>query len=158
MINPALVVVTHDAYGWSGPWATRRGFDSLVQMSSGIADAGARAAGSDKPHPLPCQALDHGTGHLLAAGACRALTHLVRRADVRDVRGSLVGAANVVTSVPAIATHADVTIDDAPREHVMTAWGPLDRVPLAGRIEGHAPAFAHDAGPLGCETASFVTA
>jgi crotonobetainyl-CoA:carnitine CoA-transferase CaiB-like acyl-CoA transferase len=30
-INPALVTVTHDAYGWGGPWAGRRGFDSLVQ-------------------------------------------------------------------------------------------------------------------------------
>jgi hypothetical protein len=35
--NPALVVAALDAYGWTGPWRTRRGFDSLVQMSSGIA-------------------------------------------------------------------------------------------------------------------------
>ena len=35
--RPGLVEVMLDAYGWSGPWRGRRGFDSLVQMSSGIA-------------------------------------------------------------------------------------------------------------------------
>src|SRR5207245_2849433 len=32
-IRPGLVDVALTAYGWSGPWAGRRGFDSLVQMS-----------------------------------------------------------------------------------------------------------------------------
>ena len=39
-INPGIVTARLDAYGWCGPWATRRGFDSLVQMSCGIAAAG----------------------------------------------------------------------------------------------------------------------
>lgn len=155
-INPAIVVVTHDAYGWSGPWAARRGFDSLVQMSTGIAAAGAEAAGVDAPRPLPCQALDHGTGHLLAAGACRALTRLLRDGRACDVRGSLVGAANVVKSVPAATPAADVTIEAARMERAQTAWGPLDRVPLAGSIAGHAPRWTIDAGPLGRDAARFA--
>ena len=73
-ICPGLIDVSHDAYGWSGPWRNRRGFDSLVQMSSGIAEAGMAAAGADRPVPLPVQALDHGTGYLLAAAAVRGLT------------------------------------------------------------------------------------
>lgn len=157
LINPALVVVTHDAYGWSGPWATRRGFDSLVQMSTGIAAAGAAAAGTDAPRPLPCQALDHGTGHLLAAGACRALTRLLRSGQACDVRGSLVGASSVVKSVPAVTPRADVTIESTPRERAATAWGPLDRVPLAGRIAGCTPQWTIDAGPLGRDAPQFST-
>ncbi len=39
-LAPGLVEVCLDAYGWTGPWAGRRGFDSLVQMSCGIAQAG----------------------------------------------------------------------------------------------------------------------
>jgi len=39
-IAPGLIDVSLNAYGWSGPWRNRRGFDSLVQMSSGIAEAG----------------------------------------------------------------------------------------------------------------------
>ena len=73
-IRPGLIDVSHDAYGWGGPWKNRRGFDSLVQMSSGIAEAGMAAAGADRPVPLPVQALDHGTGYLLAAAAVRGLS------------------------------------------------------------------------------------
>lgn len=61
-INPGLVDVSLCAYGWTGPWAGRRGFDSLVQMSIGIAEAGMRWQQAERPVPLPVQALDHATG------------------------------------------------------------------------------------------------
>jgi len=48
--------VSLDAYGWHGPWQGRRGFDSLVQMSSGIAEAGMRLGGRDRPPPPPVPA------------------------------------------------------------------------------------------------------
>lgn len=32
-LAPGLIDVSLNAYGWSGPWRNRRGFDSLVQMS-----------------------------------------------------------------------------------------------------------------------------
>ncbi|MDP2120895.1 MAG: CoA transferase [Hoeflea sp.] len=72
-LNPGLVDVSLNAYGWTGPWAGRRGFDSLVQMSSGIAHAGMTQAQTDRPVPLPVQALDHGAGYLLAAATLRGL-------------------------------------------------------------------------------------
>ena len=159
-INPAIVTVTHDAYGWSGPWAGRRGFDSLVQMSTGIAWAGAAAAGVDRPTPLPAQALDHGVGHLLAAATCRALVRLASAGMASDVRGSLVGAANVVKANPAPPDDdpsAAATIADAALEPGATAWGPLLRVPLAGRIDGIDPHWTVDAGPLGRHPAAFAT-
>jgi crotonobetainyl-CoA:carnitine CoA-transferase CaiB-like acyl-CoA transferase len=77
-ISPGLIDVSLSAYGWSGSWATRRGFDSLVQMSAGIAETGMRWCQSDRPVPLPVQALDHATGYFMAATAIRALT---RRLD-----------------------------------------------------------------------------
>ena len=49
-LNPALIDVSLDAYGWTGPWASRRGFDSLIQMSTGIAHAGMGWAAADRPH------------------------------------------------------------------------------------------------------------
>lgn len=73
-IRPGIVVVELSAWGHAGPWAMRRGFDSLVQMSSGIA---AEPLGT-APRPLPAQVLDHATGWL-AAGA--AITCLRRRAS-----------------------------------------------------------------------------
>ena len=73
-VNPALVHVSVSAYGGDGPWAPRRGFDSLVQMATGIAEEGMRAAGAARPVPLPAQALDHAAGWYAAAGAIRALS------------------------------------------------------------------------------------
>jgi crotonobetainyl-CoA:carnitine CoA-transferase CaiB-like acyl-CoA transferase len=68
--NPGLVVASLSAWGDTGPWGHRRGFDSIVQASIGIA---VREAASDAPGALPVQALDHGSGHLLAAGITAAL-------------------------------------------------------------------------------------
>ncbi|MEV7441403.1 CoA transferase [Streptomyces sp. NPDC091204] len=69
--RPGLVVAELCAWGWTGPWSARRGFDSLVQAGYGIA---ARCAGAGGvPGVLPAQALDHGTGYLVAAGVLRAL-------------------------------------------------------------------------------------
>lgn len=59
------------AWGDTGPWAGRRGFDSIVQAASGIA----LLEGQDGvPGALPAQALDHASGYLLAAGIVDALT------------------------------------------------------------------------------------
>jgi crotonobetainyl-CoA:carnitine CoA-transferase CaiB-like acyl-CoA transferase len=66
--HPGLVVVRLDAWGHSGPWAGRRGFDSIVQAACGIAVAESDDGGAT-PGVLPCQLLDHGTGYLAAAAA-----------------------------------------------------------------------------------------
>ncbi|MEU6487065.1 CoA transferase [Streptomyces sp. NPDC046887] len=69
--RPGLVVAELSAWGRQGPWRGRRGFDSLVQAATGIAELeGSPAA----PGALPAQALDHGTGYLLAAAVLRSLT------------------------------------------------------------------------------------
>ena len=59
------------AWGSTGPWGGRRGFDSIVQAASGIAVA--ESADGDRPGAMPCQLLDHGTGYLSAAAALRGL-------------------------------------------------------------------------------------
>jgi crotonobetainyl-CoA:carnitine CoA-transferase CaiB-like acyl-CoA transferase len=70
--HPGLVVVSLSAWGSTGPWGGRRGFDSIVQAASGIAVA--ESADGDRPGAMPCQLLDHGTGYLCAAAALRGLT------------------------------------------------------------------------------------
>jgi hypothetical protein len=149
-LNPALIVASLDAYGWDGPWRDRRGFDSLVQMSSGIAAAGAAAAGADHPVPLPVQALDHGCGYLVAAAVGRALTRRRTESVASRIRLSLIGTANLLWSLPrpaelvAMPKPGDFALTDA-----QTAWGPVRRVPLPGAIAGIEPRWRIDAGPLG---------
>lgn len=89
--HPGLVVAQLCAWGWSGPWAERRGFDSLVQAATGIAAVEASADG--RPGVLPAQALDHGTGYLLAAAVLRALTDRHTDGGGRHPRLSLAGTA-----------------------------------------------------------------
>lgn len=71
--RPGIVCVSLSAYGETGPWHGRRGFDSLVQTATGFNHAEAAAAGSPEPKPLPMQILDYATGHLMAFAASAAL-------------------------------------------------------------------------------------
>jgi crotonobetainyl-CoA:carnitine CoA-transferase CaiB-like acyl-CoA transferase len=88
--RPGLVVVELSAYGSQGPWADRRGFDSLVQTATGITATGQQVFGSERPQPLPCQALDHGSGYLAAFGAVDALRRRAVDGGSWRVRVSLV--------------------------------------------------------------------
>ena len=88
-LRPGIVYVTLSAYGHAGPWNTWRGFDSLTQSASGIVHEGMLAAGTGKPHPLPCQALDHATGYLAAFGAMVALKRRAEEGGSWMVRISL---------------------------------------------------------------------
>jgi crotonobetainyl-CoA:carnitine CoA-transferase CaiB-like acyl-CoA transferase len=89
LINPGIVFVSLSAYGHEGPWASRRGFDSLVQTSTGFNHAEGRAAGLDAPKELPAQILDHATGYLMAFGAMMARARQSREGGSWHVRVSL---------------------------------------------------------------------
>lgn len=151
-INPALVDVSLDAYGWSGAWKTRRGFDSLVQMSSGIAEAGMRRLGRDKPTPLPVQALDHATGYLMATAAIRGLTQRLKTGKGSEVRTSLARMAQLLVTGSGkqvdAALAAESAGDLAPAIEP-TFWGPAQRLRGAVTVGATAMAWDRPAAPLG---------
>ena len=88
-INPGIIFVSLSAYGHVGPWASRRGFDSLVQTTTGFNHAEGVAAGVDGPKELPAQILDHATGYLMAFGAMMAKARQSREGGSWHVRVSL---------------------------------------------------------------------
>src|ERR1700681_1515495 len=88
-INPGIVYVSMSAYGRAGPWAERRGFDSLVQTTTGFNHAEGQAAGVEGPKELPAQMLDHATGYLMAFGAMMAKARQSREGGSWHVRVSL---------------------------------------------------------------------
>ena len=92
-IRPGIIYVSLCAYGQEGPWADRRGFDSLVQNASGLNDEEAYAFGAREPQatprPLPAQVLDHATGYLLAFAAMAALKRRMAEGGSWHVRLSL---------------------------------------------------------------------
>jgi crotonobetainyl-CoA:carnitine CoA-transferase CaiB-like acyl-CoA transferase len=130
-IRPGLVDVSLNAYGWSGPWRNRRGFDSLVQMSAGIADAGMRLIGKDRPTPLPVQALDHATGYFLAAAVVRGLTQRIATGRGFEARASLARTAQLLVSEPAGIVTGDLAPaaeDDWSELIEATEFGPARRL------------------------------
>ncbi|MFK7944421.1 MAG: CoA transferase [Paracoccaceae bacterium] len=70
-LNPSIVYVTLSAFGETGPWGGRRGYDTYVQAATGLS-----AEGADGPTRLPCQPLDYLGGYL---GASAAMAALARR-------------------------------------------------------------------------------
>ena len=99
-LSQGLVDVSLNAWGWSGPWRNRRGFDSLVQIACGIAHAGMTWRGHDKPTPLPVQALDHATGYMMAAAVLKGLHHRLHARQGYRARLSLARTAALLMAYP----------------------------------------------------------
>jgi len=89
--HPGIVVASLSAYGETGPWGGRRGFDSLVQTATGFNLAEAQAAGTATPKAQPVQILDYSAGHLLAFGIQAALWRQATQGGSWQVRVTLAG-------------------------------------------------------------------
>jgi crotonobetainyl-CoA:carnitine CoA-transferase CaiB-like acyl-CoA transferase len=158
--RPGLVDVSLDAYGWTGPWATRGGFDSLVQMSAGIAEAGQQASGADRPVPLPVQALDHATGYLMAAAALWGLTLRVTEGRGSRWRTSLARMASLLMDAGTVAGGLDAewappeAPDDGPPEQ--TVWGDARRLAPPVMVAGAPLQWTLPARPLGSDPARWA--
>jgi CoA-transferase family III len=152
-LNPGLVDVSLNAYGWSGPWRERRGFDSLIQMSTGIAEAGMQAMHSDRPVPLPNQAIDHATGYLLAAAAIRGLTQRLATGAGCLARASLARTAKLLIAhsrlQEPVATLTPECLHDLAPSIEQTAWGPARRIKPPMFIDGTPMFWEHPASALG---------
>jgi CoA-transferase family III len=152
-LSPGLIDVCLDAYGWSGPWAARRGFDSLVQMSSGIADRGMRRCGADQPVPLPVQALDHAIGYLMAAVAVHGLTNKLRRRHGTQARLSLARTAKLFVDheAPEELPLAPETESDRSPAIEKTEWGEAQRLLPPVQISGAQMWWDYPARSLGSD-------
>lgn len=103
---PGLVHGSVQAWEPLGQWGDRRGFDSLVQAATGIS----WIEGGERPGALPVQALDHGSGHLLAAGVIDALALRIRDGGGARVRVVLERTARWLLEAPGrVAEHAAPT-------------------------------------------------
>ncbi|MFD6245568.1 CoA transferase [Streptomyces roseolus] len=129
--RPGLVTARLSAWGDYGPWGGRRGFDSLVQAATGIA---VTEGSEEEPGALPAQALDHGTGYLLAAAVLRSLTERERDGGGRLVRLSLAQTGHWLT-------HGLPRYD--PERYLAESEGPL------GRLRHAVSPVAYEGGPAG---------
>jgi hypothetical protein len=130
--HPGLVVATLSAWGNTGPWGQRRGFDSIVQAATGIAVI---EGNESTPGALPAQALDHATGYLLTAAILDAMVR--QRSD----NGSVHVQAHLARTAAALLKHGDPTPRQLPQvSHLLrerpTPDGNLTYAPPALHIAG----------------------
>jgi crotonobetainyl-CoA:carnitine CoA-transferase CaiB-like acyl-CoA transferase len=153
-LRPGIVYVSLSAYGNVGPWAMRRGFDSLVQTATGINHAEAEACGVAEPRALPCQALDHASGYLMALGTMIALLRRAREGGSWHVRVSLAQAGRWLTGMGRLDDGPggpDLELDDVRDllEETDSGFGRLTAVRHAGGLSETPAHWARPAMPLG---------
>ncbi|MGU9819885.1 CoA transferase [Pseudomonas sp. LF090] len=157
-LAPGLIDVSLNAYGWSGPWRNRRGFDSLVQMSSGIANAGMAWKQSDKPVPLPVQALDHATGYLMAASAIQALSERLKSGRGGSARLSLARTAKLLVEAGQVPQQPALRAEEPSDQGLVveqTAWGQAHRLLAPVTLSGTPLQWDLPAGELGSHRAQW---
>ncbi|MEV5314578.1 CoA transferase [Streptomyces sp. NPDC052610] len=139
--RPGLVVAQVSAWGAYGPWGGRRGFDSLVQAATGIAVV---EGTPEQPGALPAQALDHGSGHLLAAAVLRALTEQSYDGCGRFVRLALARTARWLTQEVTAGGDTDTR---EPGSHDDAGAWLAERDSRIGRLRYALPPVAFEGGP-----------
>jgi len=161
-LRPGIVCVSVSAYGHEGPWAQRRGFDSLVQSASGIAWTESRAVQRDEPKHLPCQALDHATGYLAAFGALVALARRATEGGSWHVRLSLAQTGRWLQSMGQVEggwRAPEVTVDDVQDclESVDSPFGRVRGTSPAERLSETPPFYGRPPVPIGTDEARWVS-
>lgn len=153
--RPGVVVAQLSAWGAYGPWCERRGFDSLVQAATGIA---VLEGSAQRPGALPAQALDHGTGYLLAAAVLRALTEQSQEGGSRFVRLALTRTAQWLTDGMDVGAAGHDTYD-GPESWLSEADSALGRLRYAlspVSFEGGPENWARPPAPWGTDAARWA--
>jgi crotonobetainyl-CoA:carnitine CoA-transferase CaiB-like acyl-CoA transferase len=158
-LRPGIIYVSLCAFGHVGPWAARRGFDTVVQTVSGISHRqGDLFPGTAPgPHFYPASAIDYLTGYLMAFGAVVALTRRVLEGGSWLVRISLAQTGRWLVGRGEVP---EAELRDVPREFTsaelerwsMTTVTPVGRLRHLGpvlRLSETPPRWARPSVPLG---------
>ena len=135
-LSPGVSVIQISAFDWVGPWAGRRGFDSIVQSTTGIALAGAEQCGAAEPVHLPVQSLDYCTGFFAAAAAIRAIAENRVSGGSWNAKLSLIRTRNWFVALGGPNPFEQVAITPTPDQlaTVQSDFGELELVrPFVGR-------------------------
>src|SRR6185295_2301475 len=139
-LRPGIVCVSLSAFGHAGPWASRRGFDTVVQTVSGITSRQGELFPGAEPGPqfYPVSAIDYLTGYLMAFGAMVALARRAREGGSWLVRISL---AQVGRWLVGRGQVPEAQLKDVPKEFTpaeLEHWSMTSETPV-GRLHHLAP-------------------
>ena len=158
-LRPGIVVVSLCAFGHVGPWAARRGFDTVIQTVSGITHRQGELFPGAEPGPqfYPVSAIDYLTGYLMAFGAMVALARRAREGGSWLVRISLAQTGRWLVDRGQVP---EALLKDVPKEFTpdeisrwtITSDTPMGRLHHLGpvvRLSETPPRWARPSVPLG---------
>jgi crotonobetainyl-CoA:carnitine CoA-transferase CaiB-like acyl-CoA transferase len=139
-LRPGLVYVSLCAFSHAGPWASRRGFDTVVQTVSGITSRQAEVVPGKTAGPqfYPVSAIDYCTGYLMAFGAMVALARRAREGGSWLVRISLAQVGKWIVDLGEVTESA---ARDAPAEFSadeLARWSMVSETP-SGQLRHLSP-------------------
>ena len=139
-IRPGIVYVSLCAFGRVGPWAERRGFDTVIQTVSGITHRQGEMFPGAEPGPqfYPVSAIDYLTGYLMAYGALTALARRATEGGSWLVRLSLAQTGRWLVGQGQVPEEelSDIPTDVMPEE--IEDWSTVSEVP-GGTLKHLAP-------------------
>lgn len=149
--RPGMVYVSLTAYGTQGPWADRRGFDSLVQTAMGFNHAEGESAGDGVPRAFPMQILDQASGYLMAFGAAAALCKQQAEGGSWHVQVSLAQTGHWLRSMGRIANglRTDKPAFEDYLERSASGFGDLRAVRPSARLARNQPGYTLPSMPPG---------
>lgn len=139
-IRPGLIYVSLSAFSHMGPWASRRGFDTIVQTVSGITWRQGELFSIDSfsPQFYPVSAIDYLTGYLMAFGTLVALTHRMREGGSWLVRVSLAQTGHWLIGQGQVSESELKNIPDEFTSEELGLWSLIHNTPI-GRLEHLGP-------------------
>ncbi len=158
-LRPGLVYVSMCAFSHVGPWASRRGFDTVVQTVSGITTRQGELFPGANPGPqfYPVSAIDYLTGYFMAFGAMVALARRAREGGSWLVRMSLAQTGRWLVERGQVPEPALKEVDKELYPAEIARWSiesdtPVGRLRHLGptvRLSETAPYWARPTAPLG---------
>src|SRR5262249_6124770 len=158
-LRPGIVFVSLCAFGHVGPWASRRGFDTVVQTVSGITHRQGELFPGAEPGPqfYPVSAIDYLTGYLMAFGALVALGRRAREGGSWLVRISLAQTGRWLVGRGQVAESALAGVPQDLTKAELASWSvtsdtPVGRLTHLGpvvRLSETPPRWARPTVPLG---------
>ena len=131
-LRPGIVYISLSAFSHEGPWASRRGFDTVVQTVSGITQRQGELFPGAIPGPqfYPVSAIDYLTGYLMAFGGIVALNKRIHEGGSWLVRISLAQVGRWLVSQGEIPETQlkDVAAEFTPEE--VASWLMVSETPM----------------------------
>jgi crotonobetainyl-CoA:carnitine CoA-transferase CaiB-like acyl-CoA transferase len=135
-LRPGLVYVSLCAFGHTGPWASRRGFDTVIQSVSGITARQGEVFPGKTPGPqfYPVSAIDYCTGYLMAAGAMIALKRRAEQGGSWLVRISLAQVGKWIVDLGEVPAEALKGVAEEFTPDELERWSMVSETP-SGRLQ-----------------------